>query len=372
MDLILAPKRRRPLADAVNFLSIFLTLLVLWTAGAAKAMSFVQFQAFLMETMHLTARTSAALGYSVIAFEFLCPLLLLLQRTRGTAVHFLTALYVGFCTFNIWRLATDSKLSCECFGELLQLPAQDILAVDFGLVALLYAYAVTCDPPPTRLSSLGLWIGTAFSGSSATSKTLTLALLAGSGFALYGTYMKVNQRLATEETEYTVLAHVPRTDLDRSASLLRGATNSPKKLYVFGDYECPPCRNLENSLERLPTNDHLAVLWHNKPLVGIHPLARKAAVLSNTARQSGSFLNYHQLMMGNSISTELLTKQEAALSRKHADLASAEADLAYELELSNRLGINSTPTLVLDDGGQRLLKFRTLDGVLAYLARQND
>lgn len=75
---------------------------------------------------------------------------------------------------------------------------------------------------------------------------------------------------------------VPADSMDQSTGqILGGSLNSPIRLEIFSDFQCPACRDLylgtiRQVLEEYASKDKVCVIYHEYPL-SIHPYAREAA-----------------------------------------------------------------------------------------------
>ena len=84
----------------------------------------------------------------------------------------------------------------------------------------------------------------------------------------------------------------------QGALLTQGSPRAPRKLVIFGDYQCPPCHAAWERLGRIPAvaSGEVAVLWHHNPLSLIHPLAEGAAEAAASLPPSAALLAHRALM----------------------------------------------------------------------------
>jgi len=102
-----------------------------------------------------------------------------------------------------------------------------------------------------------------------------------------------------------------------------------RKLAVFSDPDCPYCKGLEGELAKL---DNVSIYTFLYPLEGLHPDAKgKAERVWCAANPAKAW-------------AALMTTGKVAESPK------CETPIARINQLANSLGINGTPTIILQDG----------------------
>lgn len=130
-------------------------------------------------------------------------------------------------------------------------------------------------------------------------------------------------------------------------------------LVVFGDAQCSACRRFHELLEAeiLPAyGSHLRVVFKHLPLADLHPDAFRAALALEAARAQGKFwpmleaLYDRQAELGSLTYPALAVQLGLDEDRFAADMESAEARgrVQEDLELAERLGIDSTPAVFLN------------------------
>jgi protein-disulfide isomerase len=79
---------------------------------------------------------------------------------------------------------------------------------------------------------------------------------------------------------------------------VRGALGAPKRLLIYGDYECPYTRKALISLARVRGElcDEFIYAFRNFPLTEIHPHALNAALAAEAADFQGKFWEMHDLL----------------------------------------------------------------------------
>jgi protein-disulfide isomerase len=100
-----------------------------------------------------------------------------------------------------------------------------------------------------------------------------------------------------------------KDDLDLSKLLLpiqsddhvHGAPDAEYTLVEYGDYECPDCKRLYETIRVMCARigDHLRLVFRLYPLAGIHPHAQQAAEAAEAASAQGRFWAMHDLLFAN-------------------------------------------------------------------------
>jgi len=137
-----------------------------------------------------------------------------------------------------------------------------------------------------------------------------------------------------------------------------GQPNAPVVVVEFSDFQCPYCRNLARSLKtvqaRYPRD--LTIVYRHYPLEAIHPHARTAALASECAGIQRKFEAYHDVLYAKQDSIGLLAWDEFAeragvpnLNQFRSCLAQGSLSKRVEadMEAGDRLGITSTPSLII-------------------------
>lgn len=105
------------------------------------------------------------------------------------------------------------------------------------------------------------------------------------------------------------MASPTQDDLDLSRLLLpiqpddhvQGAPDALYTLVEYGDYECPDCGRLFETIRELRTQlgDELRLVFRHYPLSGIHRHAQQAAEAAEAAGAQGRFWEMHDLLFLN-------------------------------------------------------------------------
>ena len=139
-----------------------------------------------------------------------------------------------------------------------------------------------------------------------------------------------------------------------------GPDGAKVTIVEFSDYQCPFCKRMEERLEaaRRKYPADLAVVYRHWPIAGLHAQATNAAVASECAARQGRFEQMHRLLfaMQDSLATvdwPVLASRASVSSVEGFTQCFADTDAALkvvnrDLEDGRRLGINSTPVLLID------------------------
>lgn len=156
-----------------------------------------------------------------------------------------------------------------------------------------------------------------------------------------------------------------------------GSLNDSVVLIEFSDFQCPFCARSQAPLKQFmdEAGDRVALVYKHFPLNSIHPHATPAAKAAWAAQQQGKFWEYHdrlftnQERLGESLYAEIARELGLDLGRFNRDRQSeaAAAAVQADLELATSLGLEGTPTFLMD--GVPLGGPPTLDTFKAALAR---
>jgi protein-disulfide isomerase len=138
-----------------------------------------------------------------------------------------------------------------------------------------------------------------------------------------------------------------------------GPAAAPVTIVVFSDFQCPACKVLADRLStvRAERANDFAVVHRHHPLAS-HPHARPAAQASECAARQGRFEAMHdalfkaQASIGerpwNDFAKEAGVRDIGGFSQCMRDGAT-DSVLARDAALASRLGVEATPTLLIND-----------------------
>lgn len=149
-----------------------------------------------------------------------------------------------------------------------------------------------------------------------------------------------------------------------------GDPEAPVTIIEFGDYQCPGCAAFAMNVK--PTIDGTLVesgqakfVFYDWPIVSIHPNAFLAARSARCADDQGKYWEYHVALFRNQSRWSTASMPASAFedyagelgldegtfssclnSDRHAEVVTAN------MELGSRMGVGSTPTVLINAGGQ--------------------
>jgi protein-disulfide isomerase len=158
-----------------------------------------------------------------------------------------------------------------------------------------------------------------------------------------------------------------KTDLSPSM----GAAGAPVSLVVFSDFQCPNCKQEEETLRQsLPSTfpTQVRVYFKDFPLEQIHPWAKAAAIAGRCVfhQNPAKFWEYHDWIYGkqSDITVENLKDQVLSFATNAKDLdtlqlgrcmdtKATEAEVNASIAEARELKVDATPTMFLN--GRRLV-----------------
>lgn len=151
----------------------------------------------------------------------------------------------------------------------------------------------------------------------------------------------------------------------------RSYAGNPRSSYTlveFGDYQCPPCREVSKKVPQVLNrySGKVCFQFRNLPLVRVHPYAQPAAIAAEAAREQGQFWPAHDLLYRNELTPQSIRSLSnmKALNRERfsADCkGTARAAVAADTKEAARLGLHMTPTFLLCCPGGRVARLESLD-----------
>ncbi|HCC21915.1 hypothetical protein A2480_02700 [Candidatus Uhrbacteria bacterium RIFOXYC2_FULL_47_19] len=142
----------------------------------------------------------------------------------------------------------------------------------------------------------------------------------------------------------------PRSDFGNPSL---GPSEADLTIFVFGDYQCIACAQVEPNLIEAVTAypDRIRLVWKDLPNIQIHPDAMNAAVAARCAGEQGDFWHYHDLLMANQSSLnesnfQLFATEDGLDVEKFSSCYSSrltEPLVKRDVEEAISLGIDATP-----------------------------
>jgi protein-disulfide isomerase len=153
---------------------------------------------------------------------------------------------------------------------------------------------------------------------------------------------------------------VPVENASDSVHML-GPADAAITLEEFGDFQCPPCQKVAESINELQKQYNLRVIFREFPLA-MHQHAHDAALAAEAAGRQGKFWPMHDLLYREqevwSKSSDALTLFNAYAGMLGLDLGRFKKDMESEdvrlqVELDQRrgamIGVRTTPTIFINN-----------------------
>ncbi len=154
-----------------------------------------------------------------------------------------------------------------------------------------------------------------------------------------------------------VLLQPLRLAVAAADSPARGAAGAPVTLVEFGDFQCPYCRALEPTLQKVMKNysGKVRLVFRQFPLES-HPQAAKAAEAALCAREQDKFWELHDRMYDqqNALKVDDLKKAAGELGlnedrfAKCLDSDKYEAAVQADSHAGEQAGVTGTPALYVN------------------------
>lgn len=151
---------------------------------------------------------------------------------------------------------------------------------------------------------------------------------------------------------------------------LMGDLNSSVTIIEFSDYECPFCRAVQPTVEKLRERygSRVRFAYKHAPL-DFHPKAPAASHAAMAAQEQGKFWEYsdalfaQQALLGDKLYVKIAKDLDLDMKKFNAYRASAEAKVRLKLDEAdaNTLGVRGTPFFLINgqvvNGAQPLEAF---------------
>jgi len=155
-----------------------------------------------------------------------------------------------------------------------------------------------------------------------------------------------------------VMLEAPRYIVPISAGdPVRGNAAAPITIVEFSDYQCPFCSRVNPTLAKVleTYGDRVKIVFKDFPL-GNHPQAPKAAEAAHCAGEQKKYWEMHDAMFANQRALELPALKQAARAigldggsfDQCLDSGKYAATVRAGMELGEKMGVNSTPTLYIN------------------------
>jgi protein-disulfide isomerase len=160
----------------------------------------------------------------------------------------------------------------------------------------------------------------------------------------------------------------PTKLMELAHAVSKGDPNAPVTIIEFADFQCPACQQFYQQIEPLIQTEFVATgkakyMYYDFPLVSVHNHAFLAARAGHCAEDQGKFWEFHDVLYRNQTRWVPEGRPEKTMegyaadlgmdegafkscleSDKHADLVTANMELATQLQL------NGTPSIMVTQG----------------------
>ncbi len=139
---------------------------------------------------------------------------------------------------------------------------------------------------------------------------------------------------------------------------VKGPRTAPVTVVEFSDFQCPYCRRINPTLDRLRETygDKVRVAFKQLPLSSIHAQAQKAAEATLCAREQGKFWQMHDALFADQqkLGVDQLKARAAGLGLdserfdRCLDAGEQRGAVLADAGAARALGLGSTPTILVN------------------------
>lgn len=149
---------------------------------------------------------------------------------------------------------------------------------------------------------------------------------------------------------------LPQVVTDIATSPTTGSKDAAVTIVEFSDFQCPFCKGAQDTLNQVLKSyaNDVRLVFKHLPL-DMHPDAFASAQAAFCAGEQGAFWKYHDVLFGSGVlSPEVFQKTAANLGLDVAKFGAcvkseaARMAILKDLDEARRLGINSTPTFIIN------------------------
>jgi protein-disulfide isomerase len=166
----------------------------------------------------------------------------------------------------------------------------------------------------------------------------------------------IEQQLKAQKAQAEAIKQVRKNTKELIGdSPVIGATDRKIVMVEFSDFQCSYCAAAEKNVKQfLAKHKEVTLVYKHFPLTQIHPEALPAATAAWAANKQGKFWEYHDALFANQAKLGEIFYLETANNLKldikkfTADRKTAEAEIVKDFQLGRKLGIEGTPTFILN------------------------
>ncbi|MEE8581792.1 MAG: DsbA family protein, partial [Myxococcota bacterium] len=161
-----------------------------------------------------------------------------------------------------------------------------------------------------------------------------------------------------EASGVEILLRPPVMPVNNEGAPARGPASATVTLVEFGDFQCPYCRTVQPTLERILADypEQVRLVFRHFPLDGIHPQSRAAAEAAACAGEHGEFWTYHDLLFENQDAlgpAELVDYADRAgidldAFRRCVDERQSTERVERDIRAGEVAGVSGTPALLIN------------------------
>lgn len=176
--------------------------------------------------------------------------------------------------------------------------------------------------------------------------TALLLLVAGLTLAIFA-WVVLRQRPQLQPSLPTANADDPS----------RGPSDAPVTIIEYGDFQCPFCQQMADSLAQLTARypSQARHVWKDYPLAS-HPEARPAALAARCAHRQGQFWPFHDRLFQQQgdLGPDLYQRMVADLNLDQATFAECLKDSSVQYRIDQavtagrRVGVGEVPTVFIN------------------------
>ncbi len=166
----------------------------------------------------------------------------------------------------------------------------------------------------------------------------------------------IEQQLKAQKAQAEAIKQVRKNTKELIGdSPVTGSTDRKIVMVEFSDFQCSYCAAAEKNVKQfLAKHKEVTLVYKHFPLTQIHPEALPAATAAWAANKQGKFWEYHDALFANQAKLGEIFYLETANNLKldikkfAADRKTAEAEIVKDFQLGRKLGIEGTPTFILN------------------------
>jgi protein-disulfide isomerase len=153
----------------------------------------------------------------------------------------------------------------------------------------------------------------------------------------------------------------------------KGSEAAKNVLVEFMDYQCPPCKRVDSKLDEIvkSSGGRLKLTVRNLPL-SFHKFAYKAALVSEAARDHGTYWEAHNALitapsLDDKACKELAKSVGLSLENYERLMSSAMPVVDNDMKSAQRFKLTGTPSMILCLSNGKVLKINSPDQIQEHI-----